>query len=184
MRETIDTTATRQFGQDHMTTISALLGCLAFVAVGLWALLAAPHFPSPGKLIFGGTLGVIGFGGFAAVGVARLIAWHRPLIIISPYGVRDARNTPDLVPWSSVVAIGEYRSGSGLRSIKLTLDPTAEAKVRRYPVVRLLRSLSPGLRSGEFISAHGTSVPYDELRDLVGAYARHHAPHNGAGGTA
>lgn len=169
MRKVVDTSKVHEIGPDRTVIFYAVTGCLALTALGVWMILAAPEFSKSGKMIVGGLVGAIGFGSFALLGIARLLTERGPAITLSPQGLKVPIISPDLVPWSGILAVNEWRFNRH-RGIELTLDPMINVAIKRAPIVRVLGGMSGFKPNTLVVSAVGTLTTHDELSTLVEAY--------------
>ena len=93
--------------------VMLLLGCIAFVALGLW--MAGIFGPPPhssthpdGEIFVFGWLGVLFFGLCGVAGVRNLFD-SREQLSIGPSGVRYSQWSEDTIPWSEITDVTIWR---------------------------------------------------------------------------
>ena len=175
MHDAPDTTKVHEIRQDDIVMFYSVLGCVAITALSGWLMLAPEEGYRAQRLVAVGVISAIGFGGFAVMGIMRLLGRKRPIITISPDGIRDIRVSHDTVPWSGVAALGEWRM-QGHRAVELTLEPEADLATKRLPFEAMLRGVSRLGPHGVAFSAGGLLITYDDLRALIEAYYRKYGP--------
>lgn len=169
MRKAVDTSKTHEIGLDRTVIFYYLVVCLAIAAAGVWMIVAAPDSSKPGKMVVGGLVSAVGFGGMALLGIRRLIGERGPAITLSPRGLKVPVISPDFVPWTGIVAVDEW-SLHKQRGIELMLDPATNAATKRTLTTRLFGGMSGFKRNSFVVSAAGTLTTHDELSALVDAY--------------
>jgi len=122
-----------------------LLGCIAFVAAGVWFILAAetiaassPHFSA--SLIR--PLGVVSilFFGYAGIVAIRQMLDARPRLILDDNGIFDRTLATPVIPWGSILA-AEIVAVKGNKFIALRIADEAE-RVAALPAIK--RAMTAG----------------------------------------
>lgn len=171
MYERVDTSSTVQVGQNLARMISVVVVCLALVAVGWWMAFDPVSRP---RHTLAGWVGMSVSGGLAILGAARLITSRGPVLTVSPHGVRYRHFAAKLVSWNEVTAISEWKYLAN-RSVMLSLAPGVEGVSPRGIVGRLLRGPRPVGVHGMLISAGDLRASYEDIRNLITAFAKAHA---------
>lgn len=175
MRKIVDTSKVHEIGLDRTVIFYWLLAALALAALGVWMIVAAPDSSKPGKMIVGGLVSAVGFGGMSLLGIKRLLGGRGPAITLSPQGLAVPVASLDLVPWSGIVAVNEWRS-HGQRGIELTLDQATDVATKRTWIVRVFGGTSRFKPNRFAFAAVGTLTTHDELSALIEAYYRRYGP--------
>jgi hypothetical protein len=171
MYERVDTSSIVEIEHDPVVMVALILASLAFVVLGWWL---AFHLVSA-RAVFMGWATMSVFGLFTILGVRRLLTMRGPVLTISPQGVCDRRFSEDLVAWSGVTAVGEWKYRTN-RMVTLSLAPGVEGKLRRSRFARLMRwpDKAPGA-GGMTIPSIGLKASFCDIRNLITAFAKAHA---------
>ena len=145
-----------------------LLGCLAFVAAGLWMVGAFGPPPNPGK-VWAGYASILVFGLVAIMGARRLIEGGDQ-IVVDHQGILWTQWSDRIIPWSAIRHI-DRKSVKRQHFLCLELvDPA------RYPPTSLLGRFAGSNRLLGFgdiaINVGGTDRSFDELVDAVERFKR------------
>ena len=161
---------------------------VASAATTLCAAIAFGYFTKPAPSTFVrlvADFGVVFFGGSTLLATCYAIARRgKPVITISPNGIRDDRVAKEIIPWSAVESVSTRRfdpprSGAiwpiaspvDLRLMILRLKPEAETHLRLTAASKLFERPNRTLGvDGIVISPTGLDIEYDELFDLSTAY--------------
>jgi hypothetical protein len=173
MYEHVDTSSTVEIELDRVVMVGIIIVCLAFTATAWWAVFdPASH----GRDIVAGWVGMLFFGGLTLLGTVRLFTWRGPVLTVSPQGVRYRHFATDLVPWSGVTAVGEWKYPLA-RSVMLSLAPGVEEKLLHRSIIRRwLRGPNRAFGvNGMLVSAMGLKASYYDIRNLITAFASAHA---------
>lgn len=149
---------------------------LAFAAVGLWLVSAAEAFSQSVRFVFFRdpfilrAFGVVAlvFGIVGAIIAFRQLFRTGPVIEVDGRGVRWARWSETIIPWSAITDASS-KSMSGQHFLCLTL-----ARPSDYPgrsTARMMAGLNKGLGYSDIaISANGTDSSHDELMVAVSRF--------------
>ncbi len=118
-----------------------------------------------------GYLGAAFFGLCTVVSLWRLLISSRPVIAISPEGLRDTRGASALIPWSAVTGISTWEY-FGVRTMVFAIKPGVEDRLGLTPVARWTRGANRALGAdGLCVSASGLKIDYDTLLQTCMDYA-------------
>lgn len=171
MTAMIDTSSTVEIELGRAKMITFVFVCLALVAVCWWMAFDPASRP---KHILAGWVGIPVSGGLAVLALTRLFAWRGPILTVSPHGVRYRHFAAKQVSWNEVTAISEWKYLAN-RSVMLSLAPGVEGVSPRGFVGRLLRGPRPVGVHGMLISAGDLRASYEDIRNLITAFAKAHA---------
>ncbi|MHC2466529.1 STM3941 family protein [Bradyrhizobium embrapense] len=150
--------------------------------------IAFGYFTKPAPSMFvrlAADFGIVLFGGGTLLSTCYAIArLGKPVITLSPDGIRDDRVAKEIIPWSAVESVSTRRfdpprSGAiwpvpypaDLRLMILRLKPEAEKHLCLTAASKLFRRPNRALGvDGIVISPTGLDIEYDELFDLSTAY--------------
>jgi hypothetical protein len=171
MTNSIDTNQTITVDQDPAKMVGIMLGCLAFVGLGLVLVLVPSDISRHAKAAVAGWLCITFFGGLAILALVRLVTQRSgPVLTISPWGFRDTRFSDTVIPWSQIVEVTDwsYRSQT---MVRLIIAPSFETGIPLKVYARVTRPLNEGLGAGGLVSpATGLRISDHDLRDVVTAY--------------
>ncbi|MBX9926021.1 MAG: hypothetical protein K2Y05_06660 [Hyphomicrobiaceae bacterium] len=172
---TVDTNGTIRFQASPWKLALLVGGSAAFVAIGVFMVAAQTESSRHSVEVIHvvGYLSIVFFGACGAVGLWRMLTGiGRPVLTLSPAGLRDIRVSDDTIPWSSVERIFEW-SYSGSRIMIVCLHPGEEAKLPLTTIARMSRRANAGLGAdGLAINASDLTIKHDDLMATTIAYAQ------------
>lgn len=174
MYERVDTSSTVAIEQDPVAMVRLLLGCVAFVAVGVWMI---NYQPQSANALIAGWVGICFFGLCVVAIVARLLLLRGPALIVSPQGLTDRRpRRAQLLRWSDVRSVGEW-SHRGQRMVLLGLSSEAKERLAtRTAGGAFLSKVNAALGAdGRCIQTSGLKASFNDIRNLITAFANAHA---------
>jgi len=154
-----------------------LFGYVAAALLMTTGAIFVSFFPEPisFRKLVGGYFGTVFFGLATCVWVWRLLNSPRPVITISPEGIRDTRVTSAPIPWSAVTRISTWPSrGPGWsRYIVFAIKPSVDAGLSLTPIARWNRAVNGALGAdGLCITAAGLKIGFNTLLQICQDYAR------------
>lgn len=169
----IDTSGTVEVNKSWLQLIGILALSAVLSVASLAIVLEWPVKAPTARYLFAGYLGAItGLAAFLGI-LALFVPMRRAVIQLSPQGLSDARLAPSTIPWSAIVEVNavEYYKQ---KVIVLTLDPNVIDRLHKKIGSKVRRSGMFGAPKGLVVVAHGLSITFVELRELVLAYHRDH----------
>ncbi len=159
MGAAVNTSLVREIRQDQAKMVWLLLGTIAFAAACSWLVTGDfSGIPRGALAPYAGWAGIVFCGAGAVVAIWRLL---KPQTIeLSPEGICYAHDRNRLVPWIAVTAVAEQEV-RGQKFLTLMLNPL----------------LADG-RQRLGLSAQTLKISYDELLQLIRAYAEAHGRGN------
>jgi hypothetical protein len=154
--------------------VMMLLGCLAFVTIGVFFVTSSERFlsimaRSSAKIFIAGCLGIVFFGliGFSML---KKIFDNSPGLIISEGGITDnSSGVPaGFIPWSDIVAVKET-TVAGQRFINLVVKNHEDYVQRQKSALKrwIMRKNFKTYRTGIGISANALKINLDDLKRII-----------------
>lgn len=183
MYERVDTSSTVEIEHDTARAAVILIGSLVVFTLAAWELWADPlqmlqsWSRRPHRAAFAMWLLVVLAAAIALLFAIQMIRLRGAVLTVSPHGICDSRYSFDTVPWSSVTDVTEWqapqrRKVPAPRAIKLLLAaPLAEVLQLRT----MARWECYPLGNEMMISASGIKASFDDIRNLITAFANAHA---------
>jgi len=174
MYERVDTSSTVEIEQDPVVMVGLILVCAAFVAVAVSTISGPDH--STKDLVFG-WVGIVFFGFGLVVLAVRLLRLRGPALTVSPQGLMDRRTrNPQLLPWSDVRSVGEWRH-RGQRMVILGLSSEAKERLAKgKPLTAIFFKANVALGAdGLAVTATGLKASFHDIQNLITAFANAHA---------
>lgn len=139
-----------------------LIGCIGFVAAGIWMVIKGKPF---------GWVAILFFGSGIPVSI-RQIADSRPRLVIDEHGVLDRTLGVGRIPWSDIE--GAYvRSISGNDFICLELKNSDEYRQKLSKVKRAMAAANRDLGFTDFnLNLSGVDVRTEEVFELLMKYCQ------------
>lgn len=186
MYERVDTSSTVEIKQDQILKAALLAAMLVMSVFVVWELWSDPlHWLQPGipkrdKLLLSMYLFLIVALPLSALAAFQLVTMRGTILTISPLGICDRRFSVDTVPWSKVNGVGEWQSPNKQRArwsrvVTLSLTAPIADILRLRPLARWSTFPVGQLGSELKISAGGIKASYEDIRNLITAFAKAHA---------
>jgi hypothetical protein len=151
-----------------------LLGCLAFVTIGVLFVTHPESYlsivcRSSAKIFTAGCLGIVFFG-FIGVTIIKKLFDKTPGLIISGDGITDNSGglPAGFVPWSDIVAVKET-TVVRQRFINLVVKNHEDYVLRQKSALKrwIMRKNFKVYRTGIGISPNALKIDYDDLKEII-----------------
>ena len=164
----IDTSLTRNFRHTPGKMALLLLGCLAFVVIGL--ITGRSLDQSGDSRAWKAYLSAVFFG-LLAIGVLwRTIAQRGTIVTLSPDGISDKRLASKTIPWDVVEDVFIW-TNRGQRVMVLQVAPEVEGTLGLTRIAKMTRKTNAALGAdGLCVTATGLDVRHDDLLAMTIAY--------------
>ncbi|SIQ03460.1 hypothetical protein SAMN05880561_101893 [Rhizobium sp. RU33A] len=164
----IDTSATYSFRQAYGQTALTVLGCLAFVVIGL--VTAQKLGPSQDGRAVMAYLPVLFFG-LLMIGILwRVISLRGTVLRMSPEGIHDIRLASGTIPWRAIEDVFTW-THRGQCVVVLQVSPEVENQLGLSRIARVTRGANAALGAdGLCITSAGLNLSHDDLLALIAAY--------------
>ena len=164
----IDTSLTRTFRQKPGKMALLLLGCLAFIVIGV---ITGRHLEQSGdSRAWEAYLSVAVFALLAVGVVWRTITQRGTVVTLSPDGISDRRLASKMIPWQVIEDVFTWTE-RGQRVMVLQVAPEVESGLGLTRIAKMTRKANAALGAdGLCITATGLDVRYDDLLAMTIAY--------------
>jgi hypothetical protein len=145
-----------------------LLTLLVFsmMSTGMAAALAFqvfPNMPADPAAASAAWSGLLFFGFCSFVAIWRLYAQRKPLVTLSPQGLRDTRVAAEPIPWTAIRSISTWQMQRQMVMV-VAVEPEVEQRLTLSRLARWTRDVNRRHGAdGLVVSAHGLKVGFPAL---------------------
>lgn len=170
-----ETLGTIEIGQSPFKMLGLAALSLVMVGASAFAVFGLPGQDRGSLLAFIGIVGMLFFG-LCGVAIAwRALAVRGPVVTLSPQGLHDVRVSRLPIPWTAVRTLHTW-SFRGQKILVVGVDPETEQDIELTRIARWTRGPNQSLGAdGLSVTAQGLKITYEQLLDLVRAYASTYA---------
>lgn len=149
-------------------TVQLLLGCLVFVAGGLFMIVdPTGQFGLMGDIIGFASVAFSGLGMFV---IGRELLRRGEVIVVDQEGILDKRLSPGVIPWSAIGNVSQS-TVAGERFVMLAIDPDFDSTADITTKARWTRSANEGFAKTRSAKDRQAFVGYSiTMRGLEGSH--------------